>query len=354
MSFTRPTLTELVTRVGNDFISRLSLVGPILRRSMVYVLSRVIAGAAHMLHGHLDFLADQIFPDTATDEYMTRHGSLFGITRTPATYATGNVVFTGTNATVIPEGTLLRRPDDGAEYETDADGTIASGTATIAVTASEAGEDGNADVGTTLNLVTPISGVTSAATVASGGLDGGTDEETDDALRVRVQERMADQPHGGKESDYVTWAKEVSGVTRAWVYPLELGVGTVTVRFVRDDDGEGSAIIPSAGEVTTVQEYIDELRPVTAAVTVAPPVAVALDFEIELTPDTAAVRAAVEAELTDLLRREAEPGGTILLTHIQEAISLAEGETDYILTDPVANVEHATGEIAIMGTITWV
>jgi uncharacterized phage protein gp47/JayE len=353
MSFTRPTLTELVTRVGNDFISRLSLVGPILRRSMVYVLSRVVAGAAHLLHGHLEFITLQIFPDTAEAEYMARHGALFGITRTAATYASGNVVFTGTNAVVIPAGTLVRRADDGAEYETDADGTITGGTVTIAVTASEAGEEANADEAATLNLVTPIAGVTSAATVASGGLDGGNDEESDEDLRARVLERMADQPHGGKETDYVAWAKEVAGVTRAWVFPMELGEGTVTVRFVRDDDGDGAAIIPSAGEVTTVQEYIDELRPVTAAVTVVAPTAVALDLEIALTPDTVAVRDAVEAELADLLRREAEPGGTILLSHIREAISIAEGETDHELIDPVADVTHTTGQIAILGTITW-
>jgi uncharacterized phage protein gp47/JayE len=89
-------------------------------------------------------------------------------------------------------------------------------------------------------------------------------------------------------------------------------------------------------------------------VTVVAPVAVPLDLTITgLTPDTAAVRAAIEAEIIDLLRREAVPGGTILLSHLREAISIAAGEADHALTIPAANVTHATGELAVLGTITW-
>ena len=138
------------------------------------------------------------------------------------------------------------------------------------------------------------------------------------------------------------------------MYPGELGLGTVTVRFVRDDDGTGSAIIPAAAEVVAVQAHIDALRPVTAQVTVVAPTAVPLNFQIQgLTPNNATVQAAVQAELQDLLLREAVPGGTILLSHIRAAISAAAGETDYVLLSPSANVTNTTGNMSTMGTITW-
>jgi uncharacterized phage protein gp47/JayE len=143
----------------------------------------------------------------------------------------------------------------------------------------------------------------------------------------------------------------VSGVTRAWVYPGEQGDGTVVLRFMRDDDADP---IPDAGEVAAVQAALDAERPVTATLFVVAPVATPLDFAIQLTPDTTAVRAAVQAELADLLRREAEPGGTILISHLREAIAVAGGETDHVMTVPAANVPHATGQIATMGVITWV
>lgn len=350
MAFQRPTLSELVDRVSSDFVSRLSLAGAVLRRSVLGVLSRVVAGAAHGLYGYLDYLSRQIFPDVSEAEFLERQASLFGINRVAATFSAGPVTITGTSGTVIPAGTLLQRAD-GTEYETQADGTISSGTVSISVQAVEAGEDGEAEESVSLSFVAPVSGANSAATVGTGGLTGGEDAEDDDSLRDRLLDRMRQPPQGGASHDYETWALEVAGVTRAWVYPQELGLGTVTVRFVCDDE---DPVIPDAAKVEAVQDYIDARRPVTADVTVAAPTAVALDFEIEIVPNTTAVKAAVQAELEDLIRRDAEPGGTILLSQIKTAIGVSEGVTDFTLTDPTADVTHTTGQIATMGAITWV
>jgi uncharacterized phage protein gp47/JayE len=285
-------------------------------------------------------------------EYLERQANLFGLTRIVATFAIGNATATGSNGSIIPAGTVLQRAD-GVQYEVDTEAVVSSGTATLALTATVAGLAGNADVDVVLTFVSPIENVQATATVASGGLAGGADAETDDALRERLLTRMRQPPHGGAADDYVAWAKEVAGVTRAWVYPQELGAGTVTVRFVRDEDGSGAAIIPSAGEVTAVQDYIDARRPVTATVTVVAPVAVALNFTIHIVPDNSSTRAAVQAELEDLLRRDGQPGGTILLSQIRVAVGSADGVTDFTITTPAANVTHTTGQLPIMGTITW-
>lgn len=348
MAFTRPTLTELVDRIQQDFVSRLPLAGAVLRRSMVYVLARIMAGAAHMLHGHLEWLALQLFADTAERAYLLRMGRLYGMTPTAATFATGTVTLTGTNATVVPAGTVLLSPD-GYEYTTNADATISSGTATAAVTASLAGATYTLTVGLQLSFESPVSGADSTATVASSVADG-NDEETTEAFRIRFLARLRTTPQGGAEADYVAWAKEVAGVTRAWVYPSESGAGTVTVRFMRDNDVDP---IPSAGEVTTVQAYIDALRPVTATLTVSAPVAAPLAFTIAVTPNTTAVKAAVTAELEDLLLREAEPGVTLELWRIRQAIGSASGLTSYTLTSPAADVTHTVSQIPTLGTITW-
>ena len=92
MAFQRPTLAELVERISADLTSRLSLAGAVLRRSVIFVIARVVAGAAHMLHGHIEFLSRQIFPDQSEAEFLVRHASLFGLTRNPATFANGNAL----------------------------------------------------------------------------------------------------------------------------------------------------------------------------------------------------------------------------------------------------------------------
>lgn len=350
MPFDRPSLPELIERSEADIESRLPGTDAKLRRSNLNVLARTFSGGQHGLYGFLDWVAAQILPDTAESEMLDRHASIWLPTaRIPAEYAIGSATATGTNGTVIPIGTVFKRAD-GAEYATDAEVTVASGIATVALTALEAGQTGNALASTALSLASPIAGLTATASVTVNAMTGGADAEADDLLRARVLTRIRQAPHGGASFDYLSWALEVAGVTRAWVYPQELGIGTVTVRFLRDDD---VSPIPDSTEVAAVQSYIDARRPVTAAVTVVAPIADALNFTIALNPTSAAIRTAVAAELVDLLKREAEPGGAILLSHIREAISLAAGESDHVLTAPSANVTHATGQIATMGTITW-
>jgi len=349
MAFDRPTLQTLITRIENDLKSRLVLLGALLRRSVVKVLSRVWAGVTHGIYGKLEFISKQIFADQSEAEYLERHASLYSVTRIAATFAQGDVVFTGVNTTEIPAGTVIQRAD-GVQYQTDALGTISVGEATIAVTALLAGADGNVDAATPVSLVSPIADIDSAATVNTVGLTGGNDEESDNSLRERFLERLRKVPAAGTASDYIRWAREIAGVTRVWVIESYAGLGTVGVLFVRDNE---SPIIPDAGEITTVQDYIDDRRPVTATVTVLAPTAVPLNFTISLAPDTAAIRAAVEAELEDLILRDAEPGGTIFLSQIQEAISIAEGENDHTLIAPVADETVAATELTTMGTITW-
>lgn len=344
--YSRPTLAELVTRTRADLVSRLSA-DDILRRADADVYARVLAGLAHGLYGYVDWLANQIIYDTAEAEFLARWASIWGVTRKPAAVATGSVTFTVATGAVIPSGTLLQALD-GVQYQTTADATVTAPTASAPVTALVAAAAGNRSTGQILTLVSPVVGVQSSAT--AGALVGGADLESDDDLRSRLIDRIQNPPHGGDAHDYVTWALEVPGVTRAWCFPLELGEGTVTVRFVRDDD---ASLIPDAGEVAAVQAYIDALRPVTAAVTVVAPTAVPLAFSIAVAPNTAAVKAAVQAELSDLIARESKPGGTIYLSHIRAAISAAVGEDNYTMSAPSADVTNTAGNMTTLGTITW-
>jgi uncharacterized phage protein gp47/JayE len=362
MSFTRPTLVELRDRAQSNLDSRLPGTDARLRRSNTNVLATVHSGAVHGLYGYLDYISRQAIPGPDNDEqWLERHASLYKVFRKAATSASGSITFTGNNDAVIPAGTSLQR-SDGALYTTTAEATITAGTATAAISADVAGVAGNTAAGSQFSLVTPIDGVVMAATVAAGGLTNGTDIETLTRLWQRLERRLGQPPQGGADFDYVSWALEVPGVTRAWCYPNYLGLGTVGVTFVMDD--QAGTIIPDAPKIAEVAAYIEQHedpvtgviigRPVTADVTVFALTADPMDFTIDLTPDTAAIRTEVTAELADLIAREAEPAGKIFLTHIREAISTAAGEENHTLTVPNADQTAAAGTIFVMGAITWV
>jgi uncharacterized phage protein gp47/JayE len=348
MPFDRPTLTELIARTKADIESRLEDADASLRRTLLAILATVEAGAVHGLYGYLDWIADQVMPDTAETEQLDRWASIWGIRRKEASVSSGTVTFSGADGGVIPEGTALARAD-GVEFETTAEATIEGGTAEVTVEATDAGESGNTTEGTKLSLSAAVEGIKSTAT--AGELSGGADDETDADLRSRVLSRIRQAPHGGADFDYEAWALEISGVTRAWVYPQEMGAGTVTVRCMTDDTTENG--IPDAATVAAVLAYLQEQRPVTAEVYVVAPVPVALDMTIQLSPNTATVQAAVEEELAAVLLDEAEPGSTVLVSHLREAISVATGEADHVLVSPSADVEFGIGELPVLGVITW-
>ena len=366
MAFERPTLSALITRVEGDIKGALSI-STILRRSFLGAIARAMAGIAHSLHGHMVFISKQIFPDQAEAEFLDRWGSLYGIERTPATAVELEINITFTGAGTIPAGTIYQRVDS-SEYELVSEVTAAgAGVETGTIRSSEIGFDYNLEIGDTVSLQSAIANVEGDASV-SGVLVEGEDAETDAAYRQRIVSRIQEPPSGGTVEDYKAFALSVSGVSRAWIFPAYRGEGTVDVSFLElDGDLE---VIPGAAKVAEVQAAIDAQKPVTANSNVFAPIENAIDFTISITPNTAAVRAAIESELKDLFIREAEVRGAyksttetytgrIPLSRINEAISLAEGEEDHVIVSPaqcpVGNdpVPATNGGILTVGTVTF-
>ena len=349
MPFVRPTLTELIDRVTTDISGRVTGVeSAVLRRSLLGILARSEAGAVHMLYGFLEWAAKQAIIDTAEKEYLERWAAIWKVFRKAADYAKGAVLLAGAVGSAVQAGTILQR-QDGVQYRVLADGVFTGTTLQLTIVAVDAGAIGDSPAGTPLFLLSPVSGVQSTGSAATD-IDGGLDVETDPQLLSRLLKRIQKPPHGGAKDDYELWALEVPGVTRVWVYPIQMGAGTVTVLFVCDGEAD---IIPTPAKVAEVQAYINARRPVTAEVYVVAPVADPLSMTVKLSPNTAAVQAAVRAEVDDLIVRDAKPGEPILISRLREAVSIAAGEADNAIVTPTADVPHAVGHMAVPGTITF-
>lgn len=347
MGYEVPTLPALIARAQSDLAGAEGL-----RHSDAQVLSRVMAGGNFGLYGYMQWVAAQILPDTCDEEMLLRLVKLRPIRdRLPAVPAVGMASGAGTPGSVLDAGVLFQR-DDGALLRVSVAVTLTTGTVNVQLEAVEPGVLGNTPAGAVLRLVSPVRGIVDGFTVTGNGIAGGVEQEGIESLRARVIRSYRELPHGGNRDDYETWALEVPGVTRAWVRRNWVGPGTVGVFIMRDGDPNP---IPTAEACAQALTYITEpgRAPVTAEVYVLAPAPKMVMYAASVMPDTSAVRAAVEASLRELHYREAEPGATLLRTHIAEAISTSAGERDHALALPAADVTAAPNEILMFGGIQW-
>ena len=369
MPYARPTLTQLRQMALQDISSaNLPGVDGLLRRAVLAVLSWAIAGMAYLHYGYQDWIARQAVPWTATDEFAAGWGALKGVQRKAAVATVLTASFPGGVAnTDVPAGTPATRLD-GVAFASTADATVNSaGVAVLTLQATTPGASGNSDVGTVLTL-NGLSGVGATGAV-TGTVTTGADIETPAAFKTRYLQVYANPPAGGDQTDYVEWAEDVPGVTRAWCNPIGAGAGTVVVYtmwdvanaafggFPQGSDGVATLDLRAAaaqGDQLTVANAIYPQQPVTALVYSCAPIAQPLDFVFAvLTPNTTAILAAIEAALTDMFLRIGTPlGMTVYESDWNKALDSVVGESNYQLASSMAPVTIPLGYLPTLGTIT--
>lgn len=347
--FARKTLQQLIARTRSDMLSRLAA-DEVLRRLDAEVYARVVAAAEHGLYGFIEYLARNILPDTCDADWLLRHANMKGVPRKGAAAASGFARFDGVAPDVSVDVDVLFQGPDGQEYLTTAVAVAAAGVLLAPVTCQLQGEAGNLDDGTDLQLVSPITGLSSLAKADT--IVGGVDVEDLEDWRARLLAKWRAEPQGGNLDDYESWALDVPGVARAKAFRALAGTGIVTVAIMTDDLVDPT---PSAGLLSAAFAHIDALRPAGAAgLVVTGPVVVPLNPTIMLAPDTPGLRELVAQGLREFLFREGRLGGMALeLSRVSEAISLVDGEFSHVLMAPTVAPTYAVLELPVLGSPTW-
>jgi uncharacterized phage protein gp47/JayE len=359
MPFSTPTLQQLNARAQADIAARLQGSNTALRWSPERVLATVSAGHAHSLHGHLAWLARQILPTTADTEIMEQWANFYGLFRKPATQASGVFNFRGADTTVLPADSSVQS-NDGRVYKTQADATVVGSAGSVIVMAVVPGTVGNLDQGATLAMSNPVAGIQSTGTAGVAGppaigISNGFDVETDQQLLSRLLVRVRTPALGGGKGDYVAWALEVPGITRAWEYSWADGIdglelGQILVHVIADGPG---GPIPDDSLVATALAYITSKCPLTVELNVYAPTANYMNPNIVLHPNNSVTRPAVTAAINDMLLRTAVPGGSILASQLEGALSTVPGLTDWYINTPSGLFVCTTGQLALLGTPTY-
>lgn len=250
------------------------------------------------------------------------------------------------------------------EYDADIAGTGSdSGTATYAnaavpITSDGFGEDYNKNSGEILTIGATIENIDNDAVVTYDGLTGGTDQEDDETLRGRLQQRKKFPAAFFNESQVKSIFLEISWVNRVFVQRVTPSAGEATIYLVKADNG-----IPSAGEITEAKTYFEPYLPVNCDYTlihVEAPSELATSFTFTaLSPDTSTMRAAIEANLAALFLEQSEVGEAITEARYKGIIAgtidpqTLDRVSTFTLSSPSGDISPASDELPTYDGTTW-
>jgi uncharacterized phage protein gp47/JayE len=355
VSFQRDSLAVLLDRAYAKYTSLFQPIGKTPRYNLLKVFSSADAGMYHQLLGDIDFLARQLFPDTAEGAYLREHWSS-RVTPLYAASAQGNVTLTGTVNKSFPAGLLLKS-DSGEMYYTEAAGRIgAAGSAEVKVTAQNTGVVTNLAAGEELKIVSALpSGIDSAALVAEGGITGGADAETDAEYLARVLIALRNPSRYGKTGDFALWAIDSSvEVSSAWEFPNFGVFGALLIVVINGNQVDG---VSQVAGLAAVRSYIDSVAP-PICYEVRTPELVSLNPAVTLPAqeDTLQNRETAVNRLKAFLQVTAEPGVSITAGALRTAIidGVAITDAQVTLGGSVTGIMPTTIlQYPVLGEVEW-
>ena len=281
---------------------------------------------------------------------------MYGVTPTPATYATSTVSLTNTSGVfyTFDAGDLtFENSTTSATFTSSTSVTLAAGASgTVDVIADEAGSSGSSLEDEIDGIVTTFDGLTiTASTVAVG-----QDAQSEESIRTQCLATLgALSPNGPADAyEYVCRNSDLTGtteVTRASSVG-ETSDGTVTVYVA----GASGAV--SGAAVTACQDAVETW---STPLCITPTVESATGVDVDVTATVsgggvpAGIESLVESALTAMLA-EIDIGGLVAVSAIYATIHGVLVDSDVTsptvtLTSPAADMSLDADEVPTIGTV---
>lgn len=310
-----------------------------------------VAAQIQALEYQADWVLDQSFPQTAQGTYLDNHGAMRGITRQEATCAEGILRFSVKDAPVsglvIPLGSVCMTEGE-TRFQTTEEAVLAAGTLTVDVPARavEAGSGGNAVATSVTVLAACPTGITGCTNPAA--FTGGTDAESDEALRRRILESYQRLPNGANAAFYEEQALRHEGVAAAVAVGRARGIGTVDVYIAM------AAGTPEAALLAEVEEDLQAKREIAVDVQVLAPALAGVDVSVELAVNEgkafAEVKTAVEAAIAGWFTGKLL-GKPVRLAELGRLVFAVEGVENYHILAPAADIAADSTTLPTLGTL---
>lgn len=328
MSLQTPTIQEISDNIVSQLSASLNQTIPLLPKSFIRVLAKVLAGVFILLYKYGGFAFLQIFVRTASTKAtiingnlvtpLIEWGRLIGVgDPIAATQAELTIQITVENQTgTLPSGTQLTSAL-GVTYITIGGIVLNAPTiqATVRAVADQAGGGGagaigNLAPGAILSFANPLANVARDTTVIAQTATG-SDAENIEAYRQRVIDRFQKRPQGGAYADYEQWGEETAGILNVYPYTSP-NPGQVDVYVEATPESSGNPDgIPTLAQLQAVLDSIEldqsglaTRRPANALVNTFAITRTGFDVRVVglVADDLAQVRADIEAALTDYFK----------------------------------------------------
>lgn len=263
MAFSVPTLDQMTSLLVRDASNRMPG-ADFAQTSDNWKRLRTLALGITSLHRHLKVIDTDIMPDTAAGPRLDRWGTIYAVPRKLATGASADAAgrVTGTVATAITTGDEATDPA-GLRYQVDETTVVAGvGYTDVRIAAIDTGAATRLRAGTILTFSSTPAGLNSSIVLVADLDTGGVDDEEDGPYRERILDKIRQPEMGGNAQDFRAWAKEVSGVDEAFVWPLRAGLGSVHIAGLKLQVGDNPDRALTEDEIEDVQTNIDLKRPI--------------------------------------------------------------------------------------------
>lgn len=356
--FETQTYTEILRRLKSEAPSTMDSA----EGSFIHDVLSPAALELAQLYAELDQVLALSFAQTTSGQYLDYRAGEHGLIRKPAERAKGTITVTGNEGVTLELGTVFVT-EGGIEFAaTELTDIPAAGYVDIPIQAVNPGLTGNVPDGVIKKAQAAIPGVTAVTNEAP--TTGGVEEETDEDLLARLLEKVRNPVTSGNAAHYLQWAKEVTGVGEAKVFPLWAGAGTVRVVIInsqKEPDPDSDAYL-----VTDVYHHISGVMPIGPDLSVEPAEGLNLDIEANVTlagdegyENVEQVIPSLEGLLSSYLKEIALQQNFVSYARIGSIILSTPGILDYTgltVNGGAANIPvDLTAEncrVAVPGTVT--
>ena len=341
-------LTELLANISDTYQKTIGY--------PAYDFSKTFAMSESGLYSAIDIVDKMRDVANLTGDDLTKFVlQRKGIIRKLATYSTGILTITG--SATINIGDLFESAG-GIQFKATETKTITT-SGTINIQCLTAGETGNLGANSITLMPVTIAGITAVTNEA--GTSGGYETESDNDLRQRYLDALLLPITSGNKNHYIAWAKEVTGVGGAKVFPLEYGNNSVEVIIIDANKQPASSEL-----IVNVQEYIDPASsgsgegqaPIGAYcyVNSATGIDVNVSCSITLIPGylLADAQANIANKRAEYLKSIAFKQNYVSYAQIGSCILDSEGVQDYadlLVNSGTANITLGDKDVATPGTI---